>query len=80
MLWRTERPDEWKMDEFVRQAEILEKTFNNAYESEKITKQESIQIIRDIVGDYLTVSQPQLTSTDVKIVKALINELDNLFN
>lgn len=27
--WRAERPDEWKMDEFIRQAEQMEEDYDN---------------------------------------------------
>jgi hypothetical protein len=26
--WRADRPDEWKMDEFIRKAEAMEKSIN----------------------------------------------------
>ena len=29
-LWRAERPDEWIMDEFIREAERMEKQLQNA--------------------------------------------------
>ena len=40
-LWRAERPDEWTMDEFIREAERMEKKLQNTSSNSDYMKKPS---------------------------------------
>ena len=39
-LWRAERPDEWIMDEFIREAERMEKQLQNRSAAGEVVENE----------------------------------------
>ena len=46
-LWRAERPDEWTMDEFIREAKRMEKQLQNtAHNSDYIKKPSALEYRR----------------------------------
>ena len=64
-MWRADRPDEWKMDEFIRQAEELQAEVERLrdgfdritgtikyMQEDDSTKETCLKILRDIATEY----------------------------
>ena len=45
-LWRANRPDEWKMDEFIRMARQQEVALKNTSPTETTSTSESVKLMR----------------------------------